>query len=300
VRAVVGDPRTIFTREVGADPSAPSGTFSFHDGVDIDAPEGTIVYPAVSGFVRWVIGRTGVLVQAPDGRLFVYKHIVPAVRQWQEVSARKTVLGRVHNWAQELHFSEYTADKRVVNPLVAGHLAPYSDTSKPRVASVRFRDARGDALLPFELHGRVNLIADAYDRPTTPTAWGSMFPVSNDARERLGVAPAAVFWSLAELGGRMVVPRRTVVDFRHSLPRNEAFWRVYARGTYQNRPAIGNRLHREMHGRYLFRLTPKSFDTRKLDDGAYVLRVTAIDARGNKGSLGERIEVRNWGPRHYY
>src|SRR5439155_14556183 len=99
----------------------------------------------------------------------------------------------------------------------------------------------------------------------------------------LGVTPATVSWSLAELGGRMVVPEQTVVDFRRFLPRRESFWRVYARGTYQNRPAIGNRLHREMHGRYLFRLTQKSFDTRQLHDGAYVLRVTAIDARGNTG-----------------
>jgi hypothetical protein len=52
------------------------------------------------------------------------------------------------------------------------------------------------------------------------------------------------------------------------------------------------RYHQEMPGRYLFWLT-QSLDTSKLRDGVYVVAVSAVDTRGNTGSLEARIEIRN-------
>jgi hypothetical protein len=286
VRAAVGDPRTIFR---GGDPLSAPGTFSFHDGVDIDARNGTPVYPVVSGFVREVRDE-GVIVKADDGRFFKYMHIVPAVRLGAKVTPRATVLGRVKNWAEELHFSELTPDGAAVNPLQPGHLSPYRDLTVPTVGRLHARDPRGNQLAPYALHGRVTLIAEAYDMPNAPPARGLR---SKFARDRFPVAPAMVTWSLSTLGGRVVVATRTVVDFRRTVPSSDSFWGVYARGTYQNRSVIGDRMHWLLPGRFLFKLTPSPLDTRRLANGVYVASVTAIDVAGNRSSLSERIEIWN-------
>jgi hypothetical protein len=46
-------------------------------------------------------------------------------------------------------------------------------------------------------------------------------------------------------------------------------------------------------GRYLFRLAPGGFDTRRLRDSVYDLIVTATDIRGNSSSLAVRFSVHN-------
>src|SRR3954467_14382217 len=55
VRAILGDPRTIFK----GPPTVKAllhagGSFSFHQGIDISAPNGTDVYPVMSGVVTAV------------------------------------------------------------------------------------------------------------------------------------------------------------------------------------------------------------------------------------------------------
>src|SRR5690348_4783177 len=74
VRASFGDPRTVFRTSRGDDPLAGSGSFRFHDGIDIDAPNGTRVYPVISGTVVPYGGSSTVDVAAPDGRSFLYIH----------------------------------------------------------------------------------------------------------------------------------------------------------------------------------------------------------------------------------
>jgi hypothetical protein len=295
VRAVVGDPRTIFRSSVSDDPLGGSGTFSFHNGIDIDAPNGTPVYPVVSGFVRQVRDE-GVVAQADDGRLFMYLHIVPAVGPGARLTARKTVLGHVRNWAHQLHFSELTPSGATVNPLQPGHLTPFRDTTVPMVARLHLRDLRGNPLAQFAVRGRITVIAEAYDVPmAVPPRGRETFRLSKFARDRFAVTPAAVTWSLATLGGRVVVAPQTVVDFRRTIPSNELFWRTFARGTYQNRSVIGGRMHWLLPGRFLFKLTGSTLDTRKLANGVYIATVTAIDVSGNRSSRSERIEVWNAG-----
>jgi hypothetical protein len=288
VRAAVGDPRTIFRRSRHGDPLSAPGTFSFHNGVDIDARNGTPVYPVVSGFVPEV-REEGVVVQAGDGRLFMYMHIVPGASLGARVTARESVLGRVKTWAHEVHFSELTSAGAAVNPLQAGHLTPYRDVTVPTVAQLHVRDLRGNRLVPFSLHGRVTLIAEAYDVPALPPRCR----LSKFARDRVPVTPAVVTWSLSTVGGPVVIAPQTAADFRRTIPSNERFWRVYARGTYQNRSVIGARMHWLLPGRFLFRLTRSPLDTRRLVNGVYVATVIAMDVAGNRSSLRERIEVWN-------
>jgi hypothetical protein len=87
------------------------------------------------------------------------------------------------------------------------------------------------------------------------------------------------------------VARAPAVDFER-VPRNSSFWRVYARGTYQNQTVFGNHYSYLERGAYLFKLAPQ-FDTRTLRDGVYDLIVEASDIRGNSGSHTLRFTVHN-------
>jgi len=89
------------------------------------------------------------------------------------------------------------------------------------------------------------------------------------------------------------VPRRVAADYRTTVPKNSAFWNVYARGTYQNMSVFGPHYSYLQRGCFLFKLTPKPFDTRTLHDGVYDLVVTASDIRGNSRSLSLRFTVHN-------
>jgi hypothetical protein len=284
IRGNFGDPRTIFT-----DPFQPDGVnggcaCSFHNGLDIAGVPGQAAYPVVSG-VAHVPDLAAVTVRASDGRFFKYMHITPSVYDGQRVTAYKTVLGHIDAVASHVHFSEID-NTIVINPLGTRHLRPYFDGTKPRVASLLLREPNGKAFESHGVAGSVELVAQAYDIPALPVpgAWFG-YPV----------APAFVSWALLS-GNRYVVPQTTVVDFRYTLPLPREFWKIYARGTYQNKPRFGNQQYRDWPGRFEFRLTRGLFDTRKLADGTYTLRVTVEDTSGNKTTNAEAITVCNADP----
>ena len=134
VRANLGDPRVQFHGPPTLDTlMRGSGSFSFHQGVDITAADGTAVYPVIDGTVTLVTVEE-VRVSSGDGRAFEYWHIRPRVRDGQKVTARRTVLGHVRAPSNHVHLTEYEAG-RVVNPLVPGRLTPYHDSSPPKVRS---------------------------------------------------------------------------------------------------------------------------------------------------------------------
>ena len=284
VRGNFGDPRTLFA----GSPSrrtllSGAGAFQFHFGIDISAPDGTPVYPVASGRVLSVHGDW--LEVAGDGRTFEYWHIAPRVAVGAQVQEDATVLGRIIKGAGHVHFTE--RDNGVaVNPLALGHLAPYSDHTKPQVDALYFRRSvtSGD-LMPDFLRGRVELIASAYDMPQlhVPGAWHD-----------LPVTPALVTWQIEEATThRIVVPKHTAYDVRDAMPSNNLFWRIYARGTHQNMSVFGKHFSFMQPGRYLFRLAPGGFDTRTLRDSVYELIVTATDIGGNSSSLAVRFSVHN-------
>jgi hypothetical protein len=284
VRGTFGEPRTVYREPLELRPhlarARPDGAFAFHDGVDISAAAGTPVYPVVSGRVRAVRGRR-VVVAAADGRFFHYAHVVPSVRAGQIAVARRTMLGRVEQFYDHVHLAE-VAGGRAVDPLLPGRLSPYEDTTPPRVSRITVRSPSGATLSPGAVRGRIVPVVDASDTPVlaSPGRW-----------DRLPVTPAVIRWSLIGPAGRVAV-MRTAVDFRRGLPPNRWFWRVYARGSYQNRPRFGPRQH-WLGGRYLFRLVAEPFPTGRLADGAYVLRVTATDVAGNRATRTQVVEIRN-------
>ena len=109
----------------------------------------------------------------------------------------------------------------------------------------------------------------------------------------LPVTPALLTWRIQGVAGKVVVPNRVAWDVRASEPKNGGFWQAYARGTFQNMSVFGSHYSYLQRGMYDFKLTPKPFDTRKLQDGVYDLVFTAVDTRGNRSSLSQRFLVHN-------
>ncbi len=280
VRSNLGDPRTVFFDQPPEAVDGP-GLFSFHNGIDISAPAGTPVYPVADGTVHFQ-SPTVIAVRAP-GVEFKYVHILPVVYEGEFVHRSRTVLGYVAAWARHLHFTEIR-HHHVVNPLRRGGITPYFDHTNPVVSElvIRTQDQR-EVEKPYTVCGTITIAAAADDPQSMP----SPLPWTG-----LPVTPAIVSWSMRAVAGPVVVPPRVVADFLRGLPPNRRFWDVYERGTFQNSAHFGHIQLVRLEGYYLFYLA-RSFDTRTLPNGAYVLTVTAQDARGNQGMLSETVTVAN-------
>ena len=99
IRGSFGDPRTIFRTPPTEDGlMTGDGKFSFHFGVDIWGPNGTAVYPVVSGTVLRVSHekhREYVVINTGNSRSFEYWHVRAVVHPGQRVEAGATVLGTI-------------------------------------------------------------------------------------------------------------------------------------------------------------------------------------------------------------
>jgi Peptidase family M23 len=273
IRGGFGDPRTVFQGELSHEALLEGdGTFSFHQGLDISAPDGSPVYAVSSGTV--VRARGGrVTVDCGNGRSFQYWHVDPVARVGQRAVRGKTLLGFIQPKREHVHLTQLQ-DGRAVNPLDPDQLTPYRDETKPQLLSVTVSQ-RGTRLM---------MTAEAIDMPSLPVPgrWNG-FPVT----------PALVTWRIEETTGRIVVPTRVARDVRRTVPRNDRFWDTFARGTYQNWPVFAGRKQRGMTGRYLVKLCARPFDASVLRPGSYVLVVAAQDIAGNRGVRSQRFELRS-------
>ena len=273
IRGGFGDPRTVFQGARSEETILEGdGGFSFHQGLDISAPDGSPVYAVASGTV--VRARGGrVTVECGNGRTFQYWHIEPAARVGQHAVAGKTLLGFVQPKREHVHLT-HLEHGRAVNPLAANRLAPYRDATVPVVGAITIR--REGALATFA--------AEAVDMPSLPVPgrWHG-FPVS----------PAFVAWRLEDAAGRIMVPTRVARDVRRTVPKNDRFWGTFARGTHQNWPVFDGRKERGMTGRYLFRLSTRPVDTGSLRDGRYIVVVTVRDTAGNRDVRRRAFAVGN-------
>ena len=281
IRGFFGDPRTVYENGILSGAFEGPGFFSFHQGIDISAPDGTPIYPSEDGTAHY-IGSATLNIATDHDVVFQYFHIVAIVGEGEQVVARNTVLGYVQPPFGHVHISEIDGT-HVVNPLQPGHLTPYRDTTKPVIREVLIRDQTGDVQTPLGLCGRLEFDVDAYDLPPIPVPGKFL---------GLPVAPSLVQWTVTKLNGVAVVPWQTVADFRQTLPPNGSFWDVYAHGTYQNAPRFGNQQYTSMPGRFLF-LLDGSYDTTSIPNGVYIATVRVSDGHGHTAVTTERFSVLN-------
>jgi hypothetical protein len=277
IRAFFGDPRTVFRNSDDAD----AGAFSFHNGVDVVAEDGTPVYPVITGTVIKVRPDEVVVTSEQGARTFQYWHLVPKVRLHQYVRAERSVLGTVQPGRGHVHLTEIDGSV-VENPLQAGHLMPYRDDTAPSVRQLYIRGAFGRMLNPADLSGSIDLSAVAVDAPPLPLP---------EPWTAVPVTPARVSWQLTTLDGHELLPELISADFTVTIPPPNQFWGVYSTGTYQNFPAVGAHYFYGTAGDYLFNLTRSPIDTRLLPAGRYRLTVIAADTCGNSATLSERIRI---------
>jgi hypothetical protein len=103
---------------------------NMHEGVDIQAQDGTRVYAVQSGTAR--VLKAGTVDERVQVGNYLYWHVHHRVRSGQFVRAYATVVGTIITGAGHLHLSELSG-QRFLNPLRPGGrvLAPWTDTQAP-------------------------------------------------------------------------------------------------------------------------------------------------------------------------
>ena len=284
VRANFGDPRTTFhgpATQAGILTSR--GSFSFHFGVDIAVPDGTPVYPVRSGTAT-LLGGLNVQVDSGGGFKTQYWHIRPAIRQGQRVIAKQTVLGHVLK-----DTSTFT-----------------SPSSRPAAPSTRSRqDISARTLRRAHRCSARSPSAQVTRRARrSPVSLGR----SRAGRARAGRHRAARPGRVGEPSRRAGAPRLARrarpewprrhpahgrVRRPHEDPEERRVLVVLRPRRAAEREHLRTQRAWRTPGTYLYRLTRKPFDTRRLRNGIYRLVVTASDVRGNTSSLAQVFIVRN-------
>jgi hypothetical protein len=263
IRGTFDDPRTR-TGRVDRDPTNPQ---RFHDGVDIQVPDGTPVY-AIEAGEAFLVNRFAVAVVSPafsasPPLAFGYWHIDPVVATYQLVS-RHQLLGYVRRGAGHVHLSERRFG-HWVNPLRKGGLSPYVDRAPPTIVKVVLRPC-----VPFQqisvdaVSGCVSIVVEAFDRPPLPLrgAWSATV-----------LPPYRITWEGLFSSQWLPPGVRPSLELAHlfEVPVGD----VYAAGTRQNR--------RHAPGQYFFWLA-RDLNTRILEDGPHTITVSVFDIRGNAAS----------------
>jgi len=292
----------------------------YHDGIDIavrddkpesGAPHGRThrVHAIESGRVTAATpkGTRGLV----DAGHFRYEHVDALVRVGDNVEPGD-VIGWSTDGSWHVHLGEFVfrpdGSRVIVNPLrPGGKVAPYADSDRPAIRAVTFHvpatptwkrrpgttvallPQAGRKLDPARLSGKVDVRVQTHD-PQSFIGWFSQLPWLAAPHHPFRVA-VSVF---SHASGKAVVDREVFRSERMlEMPAGQHF----APGTEQNLPANGcMRLHATVRcdGIYWFRLFPRPYwDTTKLPNGGYRVRVRVWDAVGNEARDDTDVKVRN-------
>ena len=239
---------------------------SFHNGIDIATPDGTPVYAGAGGRVSSTYTKR--VTVAAKGVSYQYWHVARVVHRGQRVKLHQ-LLAYVYPGYGHLHFAEVRKGE-YVNPLRRGGLTPYADTTSPTIASLSYYDGSYHDLTNAAVSGTVKLTVSAFDTPQLVSNW--LWAV---------VTPAKIGWRLFNSNGLTVTAGHW--DFSSVLCRYDSL-AVFAPGTLKNNS------HRA--GDYNYWLGAQ-WDTSKVQNGTYLLVVTAADIRGNQAAKSATFTVAN-------
>ena len=290
----------------------------YHEGVDVAVRDDRPERGAPAGRTHRVYAIEGgpVFLASPRGTRglarighFGYGHIDPLVQTGQTVAPGQHI-GWTCKDDWHLHLSEFvftSGPPLLVNPLrPGGKLHPYADTARPEIREIRFytpadprwtrRPLTSVARLPpagtrisrDHLSGRV----DARVRVSDPQSFLGWF------RDLPWLAaphhPFRLAVTITDLTTGRVVRRREA--FRAEQLPDIPAGRHFAPGTEQNLPAHGCMLRHSTtrcDGVYWFRLFPNYWDTTRVPDGRYEVRVRAWDLADNLASTRVAIRIAN-------
>jgi hypothetical protein len=249
---------------------------------------------------------------------FGYGHVEPVVELGQVVQPGQMIAWTTaRQW--HLHLSEWRfpggdRERRVpVNPLDrAGKIAPFADASPPEIREVRFFSAEtpawrvglgravfpaaGSPLDPQHLSGQVDVRAWIEDEPSF-RGWFRDVPLLQTAHH-----PARVHLVVVRLeDGTRVVDRdvfRADVTLAAQGPRPVPISHHFAPGTRQNlRAKTALELGRPGRGELWFRLFARAespyWDTTRLRNGPYRIRIRAWDVAGNRSDDAVDVAIEN-------
>lgn len=290
----------------------------YHEGVDVavrddrperGAPPGrTHRVFAIEGGPVFLATPRGVRGSARIGH-FGYGHIDVLVLSGETVAPGQHI-GWTCQGDWHVHLSEFvfTSGPQInVNPLrPGGKLQPYVDTAPPDIHEIRFytpanpkwarRPTTSAARLPAAgrrlpreaLHGRVDVRVRVGD-PQSFSGWFDDLPHLAAPHH-----PFRLAVTIVDLASDRMVRRREA--FRSEQILDQPAGMHFAPGTEQNLPAGGcMRRHGELRcdGVYWFHLFPRGWDTTRLPDGLYEVRVRAWDVAGNVARSDVTVTIAN-------
>jgi hypothetical protein len=291
----------------------------YHDGVDIAVRDDRPEPGAPRGRTHKVFAIEGGRVHAAtgpgvrglvDAGHFRYEHVEALVRQGDVVEPGE-LIGWTWRDTWHVHLGEFVflgdGSRLLVNALrPGGKVHPYVDTAHPAIEEIRYytpatpgwarREANvarlpqaGTRLDKRRLSGAVDVRVRVND-PQSFIGWFSELPWLAAPHH-----PFRLAVTVTQVATGRVVHDRDV--FRAEQMLQVPAGQHFAPGTDQNLPANGcMSLHRTVRcdGVYWFRLFPRPYwQTSRLPNGRYRLRIRGWDAVGNMSTAETEVAISN-------
>ncbi|MBN1352059.1 T9SS type A sorting domain-containing protein [candidate division KSB1 bacterium] len=241
----------------------------FHNGIDIQKPDGSPVYPVQNGTVSF-IERSGSNAYVRVDR-FCYIHINPnpALTVGSSVIKGQTVLGTILPGAGHVHLTDGYYDSEL-NPLRIGGIDPYDDPWEPQIRALHFyKDGTNQRFTGNRVSGAVDIMVHVEEQNGPGSSSSS---VLNNGTYLLGYQILS-----ANRDSIIYSPSETGIVFQFDNKPND----IYVHNVFCDWEAtlskpvyiVTNQIKRNGY-----------WDTRFLESGDYTVKIFTEDTRHNKAT----------------